>query len=395
MDPITDSVLPTAVYINQPSNLLSLAGCRDQYISASFVISAKQTDLSNFLAIPGNLEDSAGHSIPASAVDIRAVKCWYQSGSTTDEYRVSGARSLTPELLLHNDNLIRVDTSAKHNYLKLAGGGELCISTDTQATPNLIQPTDTTTLQPLGIPANTNKQFWVTLHVPANTVQGTYSGTIALSVDGASTAYLPLQLEVYNFTLEQPNQMYGVYYFGQTNSSYPSGTIGPRYKSVTQYTAEVQGMLQHGIRYPSLDMFLYSDWATNPNGLRDMKLRVSLGFPTDYLFWITPGAWGTVPTTQSQLDACKAKTATYLSAAKVGGFQNFVNFGVDEASLSVLASEVPAFTSVRAAGAKNVIADYNSYNVASQVPNIVGLMDFVIWPNVAWNHPELARRQLA
>jgi hypothetical protein len=230
----------------------------------------------------------------------------------------------------------------------------------------------------------------VTLHVPANTVQGTYSGTIALSVDGASTAYLPLQLEVYNFTLEQPNQMYGVYYFGQTNSSYPSGTIGPRYKSVTQYTAEVQGMLQHGIRYPSLDMFLYSDWATNPNGLRDMKLRVSLGFPTDYLFWITPGAWGTVPSTQSQLDACKAKTATYLSAAKVGGFQNFVNFGVDEASLSVLASEVPAFTSVRAAGAKNVIADYNSYNVASQVPNIVGLMDFVIWPNVAWNHPELA-----
>ena len=121
LNPITDTVLPTAAYINQPSNLLSLAGCRDQYISASFVISATQTDLSNFLAIPGNLEDSAGHSIPASAVDIRAVKCWYQSGRPTAEYQQAGVRSLTPELLLHNDNLIRVDTAAKQNYLKLAG----------------------------------------------------------------------------------------------------------------------------------------------------------------------------------------------------------------------------------------------------------------------------------
>ena len=177
-----------------------MAGCPDQYISASFVITANQTALTNFQATPGTLADSAGNSIPANAVDIRVVKCWYQSGVPTSDFRQAGVRNLTPELLLHNDNLIRVDTVAQQNYLKLAGGGELCISLDTQATPEQIQPTDATTLQPVAIPVNTNKQFWVTLHVPADAVAGTYSGSIALSADGASTAYLPMQLQVYKFS---------------------------------------------------------------------------------------------------------------------------------------------------------------------------------------------------
>ena len=228
---------------------MSLAGCRDQYISASFAITAK-TNLTNFLATAGTLSDSAGHSIPASAVDIRAVKCWYQSGAPAEYFRIAGERHLTPELLLHNDNLVRVDLAARQNYLEQAGGGELCISSDTQATPNLIQPTDATTIQPLAIPVNTNKQFWVTLHVPANAVAGTYSGAIALSVNGASTTYLPLQVQVYNFTLEQPNVLYGIYYKGHTDPGYPNGTIGQTYKNVTQLTAELQGMLQHGIKYP-------------------------------------------------------------------------------------------------------------------------------------------------
>ena len=233
--------------------------------------------MTNFQATAGTLADSAGHSIPASAVDIRAVKCWYQSGAPTCDFRQSGVRNLTPELLLHNDNLIRVDTAARQNYLELAGGGELCISHDTQATPEQIQPTDATTLQPLAIPVNINKQFWVTLHVPANTVAGTYSGSIALSADGVSAAYLPVQLQVYKFTLEQTNLLYGLYYFGQTASQYPNGTIGLTYKSQTQLTAELQDILQHGIKYPMLDMYLYYGWQTNPSVLSDLNIESFIG----------------------------------------------------------------------------------------------------------------------
>ncbi len=372
MNPITDTVLPTAVQSTQPSSSLSLAGCADQYISASFVITAK-TGLTNFLATAGVLSDSAGDSIPASALDIRTVKCWYQSAVPPDNSRESGVRNLIPELLLHNDNLIRVDTTAKNNYLEQAAGGELCISADTQATPNLIQPTDAATLQPLSIPVNINKQFWVTLHVPANAVSGIYNGAIALSADGVTTVYLPLQLQVYKFTLEQSNLLYGIYYDGASSTLFPN-YISSCWKSTAQYTADLKSMLQHGIKYPAVNIDLT---APNYYSTGDLAIRASLGFPRDALFWETPGIPYPPPTSAADLNSYQTLLQKYPSTATSSGFNNVVIFGMDEATPSNMLLEEPALDVIHATGAKTIITT----SVSSSPFSVAGLPSRINYVN--------------
>ena len=372
LNPVTDSVLPTAVFSTQPSNSIDLAGCRDQYISASFVISASQIDLTNFQATPGKLSGSVGHSIPASAVDIRTVKCWYQSAVPPSNIRQAGVRNLIPELLLHNDNLVRVDTTAKQNYLELPGGGELCISNDTQATPELIQPIDAATLQPLSISANTNKQFWVTVHVPANAAPGTYNGTIVLSANEAFTAYLPLQLQVYNFILEQPSLLYGIYYSGATSTRYLN-QIGPVWKSTTQLIADLQGMFQNGIKYPSVNIDINYPTYYNTN---DLGLRASLGFPQDILFWGNAGVPYLIPQSDADLNSYQSFLQNYAAVAKQYGYNNVATFGRDEASPSVMLLEGSALDVIHEVGIKTFITTSIS-NSPFEVAGLSSRVDYV------------------
>ena len=59
-------------------------------------------------------------SIPASALDLRIVKYWYQDGTAWCSYFADPLQQeLVPELLLHDENLIRVDHEKKYNYLRV------------------------------------------------------------------------------------------------------------------------------------------------------------------------------------------------------------------------------------------------------------------------------------
>ena len=92
-----------------PVNNISITACRNQFESASFIITA-QKDLSGIQINIPNLYDAQGNSIPADAINARLVKVWYQAdtggydiGYTTANYQ------LTPELLLKDDTLVKVD----------------------------------------------------------------------------------------------------------------------------------------------------------------------------------------------------------------------------------------------------------------------------------------------
>ena len=65
------------------------------------------------------LKGDAG-PIPASAVDIKVVKCWYQSGSAWhNQKQDKSKRVLVPELLLNDETLVKVDREKQENYVKL------------------------------------------------------------------------------------------------------------------------------------------------------------------------------------------------------------------------------------------------------------------------------------
>ena len=370
-------ILPTSPLQATPKNTIKVHACKDQYQSASFVIRAEQ-NLANFLAIPGNLSDGT-HIIPGDAVDIRVVKCWYQSGVRESNVRQAGVRNLVPELLLKDDGLVRVDNVTQQNYLRLSGGGELSISGDIQNNPELIQPTDAAILQPVSIIANINKQFWVTLHVPPNAVAGTYKGRIFLTSDASPPDFIDLKLLVHPFTLEQPNIIYGMFYEGQTNSLYPQGTINAGWKSVVQLTAELSNMLQHGIRYPGLTQY-YGDPHCNPNV--NLDIRDILKFPKDCLFYLT-GMGANPPRSQLQLDAWRNKLKTIKTIAKKYGYAKVYCFGVDEGEEEILKQEIPAFRITHEESCLNFITTNINHHPFELVGNYVDVATYAWKLNTA------------
>lgn len=57
--------------------------------------------------------------MPASAVDLRVVKVWYQSRRSIYIEKEPFSHLLKPELLLKDDSLVRVDRQKKVNVLKM------------------------------------------------------------------------------------------------------------------------------------------------------------------------------------------------------------------------------------------------------------------------------------
>ena len=135
---------------------------------------------------------SGSNSIPASNIDIRYVKVWYQSGVGSQDVNNI---TLAPELLLKDPTLVKVDFTAKTNSLRNSDGSYTNIS-DPAANLSNIQPQDAATLQPVNIDANYNQQYWITVKVPDGTPAGTYQGTINLTASNVASANIPIKVTV-------------------------------------------------------------------------------------------------------------------------------------------------------------------------------------------------------
>ncbi len=143
-------VLPDTAPANFPggtqSNNVTLTASKGEYKPFSLVVHAN-TDLFNLMVTASNLT-SGSNTISSSAVDLRVVKAWYRGGDANfytqntiagelanDPWNVEHihgpgdpyARIYTPELLLHDDNLISADTANKQNYMK-SGSSNILIS---------------------------------------------------------------------------------------------------------------------------------------------------------------------------------------------------------------------------------------------------------------------------
>ena len=81
-------------------------------------------DLKDVEIVPSDLACKDG-KLSAAEIDVKVVKTWYQQGTAwyggfqSDVTR----RVLTPELLLHDENLIDVDLECAANYARVMKGG--------------------------------------------------------------------------------------------------------------------------------------------------------------------------------------------------------------------------------------------------------------------------------
>ncbi len=373
-----EKVLPDRLPPNaQPSRTLSLFACPEEYEPATFTVYALR-DLKAVSVTVSRLHPSSLVTRHSPLVDVRVVKCWYQAGVQVWETK---QRLLTPELLLKDDDLVRVDHERRENFLKVvdASGTVRYVPISTPTSEHLVdlQVNDNKDLQPVDIPARTLKQFWLTVYVPKGTAPGDYVGTVHIQPKNAPAAKLKLKVKVLPFSLEKPLLRYSIYYRGVLTAD-GKGSISSEAKSPKQYFAEMLNLKEHGVEYPTI----YQGF--DPVLLKQaLGLRAKAGLPKGSLY--TLGISAGTQQKPEELEALKASVKQWLDFLRPLGYSELYIYAIDEASGETLSKERPAFRAVHEAGAKIFVACYRDF-----WERVGDLLDLPIWSGAP--DPEMAKK---
>ncbi len=163
-----------------------------------------------------DLKDGAGNVFAKENLDLTVVKVWYQNGNGWYSYFQDNGWKLCPELLLHDEDLIRVDTEKKANYARLTapdGTRHYRWLTPPRAfgdTFACMKPDFTDSDQFCGATLEEGKfkQFFLTARVKKEQKPGLYKGQIRLEKEGVLTGVIPVELRVLPFLLPEKPKTY-------------------------------------------------------------------------------------------------------------------------------------------------------------------------------------------
>ena len=202
----------------EKNGVVKIVAAKDEYEPASFVLKG-DADETVRLEI-GEVKNEKGEVFPAANLDLRVVKVWYQNRNAWFSYFGDCGWKLVPELLLHDENLVRVDEKTQSNYARLTEADgrvhERWInpprqfdkrtgrySWRTAETFQCMKPNfcDAETLQPVKLEKGRYKQFVLTAHVTKDTPAGLYRGEV--KVEGEQWK-IPLSIKVLDYVLPKP-----------------------------------------------------------------------------------------------------------------------------------------------------------------------------------------------
>lgn len=195
------------------STSLRIVAAQGEYEPASFLIVPRK-DVAKVEFHPAALKGPGGE-IPASAIDIKIVKTWYQAGTAWYSYfGDSNRKEMVPELLLNDETLVKVDEKNQENFLRV-GEAYQSISYPIEKAEKpfnyLLEPVaDSRTLLPIALEKDRIKQIWVTLKVPKETAGGIYRGNIGITADGKPAGSMELIVRVLPFELPLPKTYYNL-----------------------------------------------------------------------------------------------------------------------------------------------------------------------------------------
>lgn len=323
--------------------------------------------LTDAKAIELKVSDLKGKNgtIPASAVDIRVVKVWYQTGTGWHSYFAdTQGRTLVPELLLHDENLIKVDKKTQDNYLRVdypkpRGSEYVWISNPPQIEipfNHFIEPVgDAPTLQPFSLTKGEFKQIWITFKAPKS-AEGLYKGAISVTVDGQPQGEIPLETRVLPFSLPDPKTNYDLnreYYTSIYNDikleAYIRRSGGDREGVLKRLVNEYENLRKHNVLYPMLpDQFAPGDEKLlteqleiyKKAGLRTDAIFGAITSSPNYLWMTSPDVQGkSVAEIPPSYDVLRKIDNVYDSVTKSLGHHNIYSFGWDEAAMRLLVAE--------------------------------------------------------
>ncbi len=354
-----------------PGGALQVAACRGEFEPASFLLFPFQT--SSRAELKAADLASADGVIPASCVDVKVVKCWYQAGTAWYSYFADvNGRQLTPELLLNDESLVRIDERTKDNYLRVdepAGTNYVWVSNPAAVEAPLneeVAPVaDGKSLQPFRLEAGAFKQFWVTVKIPETAAPGLYRGSLTLSGAGPALA-IPLAVRVLPFDLPAPAT-----YYDAGREFYSMLYNDPGYADILKKNgndwahadrkmlALFKNMRDHNVLHPRIDDYRAP---ARDAFIRTFELMREAGLSTDPIFGAIPGippyGWMTsmvdVAVSNQTLPAelVSRVDESYDIVKKLLGHSNVYCFGWDEPSRRLVVAERKPWTYLHDKGLK-------------------------------------------
>jgi hypothetical protein len=365
------------------SNKIRMIIAPNELESASFLLQAK-TDMKNLTIEPTALS-SDNKIIPASNIDIKIVKCWFQGGNAWCDIAKDTSKKLTPELLLKDDSLISVDNKNKVNYIKLnypEGEKYICVSDENEKTENGpykilsikdFPVKDSKTLQAFDIAKDTNKQIWLTVKIPKGKAPGFYHGKINIKQNEKVIDFLDITVRVLPFELSSPDFTSSVFYRGRLSEKYPKGTISAEFKSLEQLKAELKDMLEHGVFNPTC----YQPYGDKKLFKNYLKARREVGMTSKTLY----SCYGLAIENCKNIEILKKQIKEMLQTAKAYGINEIYFFGRDEAQGTKLVSQRKIWKAVHEAGGKIFTTGYkkNNFKLMGDIQDLC----------ISWGYPSL------
>ena len=212
-------IYPLDGQAGQPVRIIA---AKDEYEPGSFLVyPLKNLGKVSFTLTPFKTKD--GKAFPADKLDLKVIKVWYQNKNAWYSYFGDTDFKLCPELLVNDEDLIRVDTEKKANYARL-------VEKDGKVHEKWLNPPrqmnrryydhwrdtfgflpmkenfrDAKTLQPVLLEEGAFRNFFLTAHVTKDIPQGLYKGSVMLAdKSGKQIGSIPVELRVLPFELPDP-----------------------------------------------------------------------------------------------------------------------------------------------------------------------------------------------
>ncbi len=392
-----------------------IVAARGEYEPGSFVVRS-DVDLGKLQPVVGKLVNEKGEVFPADALDLTVVKVWYQNKNGWFSYFADTGFKLCPELLLHDEDLIRVDTKKEANYARIT-------SADGKTAEWWLNPpwkekkpfpsmrpgfADVKTIQPVALEKNVSKQFILTAHVAPGAPAGIYRGNIGFGVFS-----IPVTIKVLDFVLPKPMayihpemdmRICAYDYIGKNHILALNG--GDEELMWKQLEAILANFVAHG-----QDMKWVRCKTGSEEAERTLDLMKKVGMRTDVLVGPVDYKW-------QERDAKAARERANDIVAyydkKYGHHNVYCGYG-DEPGMRFFPENRPVFDAYQAAGLKFIIASHGHifdqagyrwdwHNAAKNpadatspaVWNQMGTNTYCAWyanQHVGAEDPELNRRQ--
>ena len=352
-----------------------------EYEPGAVALHATTEDLQNVNVILAKAPVSdSGAVLPASAVDLKYVQCWYQAGSAWKGVDPSmGVFKLVPELLVNDPKLVTVDFATSNQYVKLGGpDGKLARNVHAQkqfggsrwdlhfpvAEQNDIR--DAKELLPFDLLKGMTRELFVTVHAPEDAVPGEYHGILEFREGNLLIGKVSLVVTVLPFRLATPRTARDLDTPFVTSLYYTNGMDGkgscelnPMRRSEAQLAVELANLKAHGFDNP-----LNYQLQTAPFNLelfrKMLRMRADAGLSNYPALLSGPEAnlgkfYNASP--EAIADVRQKVRDIMAVVQEECGHSEVYFYGVDEATAEKVAEQKPLWDAIHEEGGKILTSD--------------------------------------